>query len=84
MGKKGDTLSEEIKRCMVVLSAKSTEMHRMLKVKNAQHLSKQSFIGGYRKIHLYYILMSSNQQALGSKKGKQLGISRSRLSYDLL
>lgn len=43
---------------------------------------KQSFMGGYRKTYLYDILMINIQQALDSKKEKQLGISRSKLSHD--
>lgn len=52
MGKKSDTLTAEIKCCVVMLPANSMDMHSMFKVKNARHFGKQSFIGGYKKIYL--------------------------------
>ena len=80
-GKNSNTLTVERKCCLVILSPKFIEMHSKFKVKNVQHFDKLSFISGNKKIHLYYILMINNQQALGSKKGKQFRILRSKLIH---
>jgi hypothetical protein len=73
MGEKCETLTEEIECHMVILSAKSTEMHSMLKVKNAQHFDIQTVLYWRIQEYIYscYILMINIQQTLSTKKGRQ-------------